>query len=134
MTPNTTPLGSDFAKQMIGLFLNAIEKGTLQAYRILWDALITYLSAHVIGVMLVLFVILVFAFLKAMMGRWGTLGSILYNIFYFGILFIIGLIWGPEVFASDLLNAMSAVILYPLCYMAVGMILDRTGVHHSSHK
>jgi hypothetical protein len=124
----STPLGPDFPKQMVDLFFKAVEDGTLKAYRMLWDALLTFLSAHVIAVMLVMFIALIFTFLKAMMGRWGSLGSLLYNIFYFGILFIIGLIWGPEVFANDVFNAACAVILYPLCYIAVGMILDRMDV------
>ena len=128
MTPTTTPLGPDFPKQMIDLLFKAVEDGTLMAYRMLWDALLSFLSAHVIAVMAVLFVALIFTFLKAMMGRWGSFGSLLYNIFYFGTLFIIGLIWGPGVFANDVFNAACAVILYPLCYIAVGAIINALGV------
>ena len=128
MLATSTPLGPDFPKQMVHLFLDAIEKGTLMAYRMLWDALLAFLSAHVIAVMVVLFLALIFTFLKAMIGRWGSFGSLLYNIFYFGTLFIIGLIWGPEVFANDIFNAACAVILYPICYLVVGMILDKMGV------
>jgi hypothetical protein len=63
-----------------------------------------------------------------MMGRWGSLGSLLYNFFYFGTLYIIGLLWGPEIFVDDLFNAACAVVLYPACYLLVGYILERTGL------
>lgn len=44
------------------------------------------------------------------------------------VLFVIGLIWGPEVFVSDLFKAACAAILYPV-YLVVGLIiLDRIGV------
>jgi len=119
---------SDFPKQIVNLFFGAIEKGTLQAYHMLWDTLIYFLSKHLIAVMVLLFTILVVSFFKAMKGRWGSLGSFLYNIFYFGILFVIGLICGPEVFTGDVFNVVCAVILYPLCYIAVGMIIDKIRV------
>lgn len=128
MTSTTTPLGADFPKQVVELLLNAINEGTKQAAQMLWSILTTFLSEHWLAVLLVLFVVFVAVTLKAMMGRWGSLGSFLYNFFYFGILFIVGLIWGPEVFVDDYFNAACAVILYPICYVISGMILDKMGV------
>jgi hypothetical protein len=63
-----------------------------------------------------------------MMGRWGGLGSFLYNFFYFGILLVIGLISGSEVFVDDYFNVACAIILYPICYVLSGMILDKMRV------
>ncbi len=128
MNSTSTPLGQDFPKQVVELLLNAINEGTKQAARMLWNILTTFLSEHWLAVLLVLFVVFIAVTFKAMMGRWGSLGSFLYNFFYFGILLIIGLIWGPEVFVDDYFNAACAVILYPICYVISGMILDKMGV------
>lgn len=128
MNSTSTPLSQDFPKQVVGLFLNAIDEGTKQAARMLWGILTTFLSEHWLVVLLLLFVVFVAVTLKAMMGRWGSLGSFLYNVFYFGILLIVGLIWGPEVFVGDYFKAACAVILYPVCYFLVGLILDKMRV------
>lgn len=128
MNSTSTPLGIDFPKQVVELLLNAIDEGTKQAARMLWGILTTVLSEHWLAVLLVLFVVFVAVTLKAMMGRWGSLGSFLYNFFYFGILLIAGLIWGPEVFIGDYFKVACAVILYPTCYFVAGLILDKMGV------
>lgn len=128
MTATSTPLGQDFPKQVVELLLNAIDEGTKQAARMLWNILTTFLSEHWFLVLLVLFIVFIVVTLKAMMGRWGSLGSFFYNFFYFGTLLIIGLIWGPEVFVDDYFNASCAVILYPICYVISGIILDKMGV------
>lgn len=128
MTATSTPIVSDFPKQMVNLLLNSIEEGTKQAAHMLWNILISSLKDHWFAVMIALLAIFVFVTFKAMLGRWGSLGSFLYNFFYFGTLFIIGLIWGPEVFVNDIFNATCAVVLYPICYLLVGLILEKTGL------
>jgi hypothetical protein len=132
MTPTSVPFGPDFSKYMIDMVLNAADEAAKEVARLLWSALLSFLAQHWLAAMGLLFLVFVFATLKAMMGRWGTLGSVLYNFIYFGILFIIGLIWGPEVFLNDFFKAACAVILYPICYLAVGIILDKTGVRSFS--
>ena len=129
MTSTSVPFGSDFANKMIGMILNAADEGAKQAARVLWSALLSFLSQHWLAAMLFLFLAFIIATAKAMMGRWGTLGSFLYNFFYLGTLFVIGLIWGPEVFLGDFFKAACAVILYPVCYLAAGIIMDKMGVH-----
>lgn len=125
MNSTSTPLGADFPKQVVELLLNAIDEGTKQAARMLWNILTIFLSEHWLAVLLVLFVVFIAVTLKAMMGRWGSLGSFLYNFLYFGILLIIGLIWGPEVFVDDYFNATCVVILYPVCYLVTGIIIKK---------
>lgn len=128
MNATSTQMGSEFSKQMVNLLINSVEEGTKQAAHMLWDILILFLKAHWFAVMIALLIVFVVVTFKAMLGRWGSLGSFLYNFFYFGILFIIGLIWGPEVFVNDIFNAACAVILYPICYLLVGVILEKTGL------
>ena len=90
-----------------------------------WDYLLLILSHHLTPILLLIFVLFVVTITKTMMGRWGAFGSFLYNFLYFGILFIIGLIWGPEVFVSDVFNLACTVVLYPICYFATGVVLNR---------
>ncbi len=128
MFPTSTSPGADIAKQMISQIPNAIENGYKFAAHFYWDMLISFLKAHWFAFILALFVVFVVVTLKAMMGRWGSLGSFLYNFFYFGVLFVVGLIWGPEIFVDDFFNAACTAILYPVCYLAVGWILKKTGL------
>ncbi|MDD2753002.1 MAG: hypothetical protein PHT44_00050 [Candidatus Portnoybacteria bacterium] len=129
MTSTTTPSAiPSFVNELIPWMIQAFEDGMKQAARILWDVLMVILSEHWLAVMIIVFVIFVFVTLKAMMGRWGSFGSFVYNFLYFGILFVIGLVRGPEVFVSDFFQVAVAVILYPVCYLATGFILDKTGL------
>lgn len=123
-----TPIDSDFIKQALQAFLDAVEKGTLQAYRMYWDIFMSMLAEHWPLILLLLFVLFTAATVKALAGRWGALGSLLYNTFYFGTLFVIGLIWGPEVYAGDLFKATCTVLLYPICFYASGWVLKKTGL------
>lgn len=124
---STTP-GPNFIKKLIDSFINAIDEGTRQAYQMLWNALMSFLADHWVSVLMVLAVILIIATIKAVLGRWGMLGSVLYNYLYFGILFVIGLIWGSDIFVSNWFTVAGTVILYPICYLTVGVILDKTGL------
>ncbi len=129
--PTTTPFSitsPDFPKEMAALVFSTIEEATLRAYRIYWDILMSFLARHWMLVIGVLFLIFVTVSLKAMSGRWGSLGSFLYNLFYFGTLFIVGLIWGPEVFAGDMFKFACTVLLYPICYMLSGLVMKKMGV------
>ncbi len=125
MTSSTSPFGPEFTKELIDKLFNAVGEGTKQAAHILWGALISFLIAHWLAAMIAIFIIFIIATAKAMLGRWGTLGSLIYNFLYFGTLLIIGLIWGPEIFVDDIFNAACAVILYPICYYTTGFILDK---------
>ncbi|MBP7898485.1 hypothetical protein KAZ92_00865 [Candidatus Gracilibacteria bacterium] len=124
----TSSVAIEFPKEVVKMLMGAIDDGTKQAARMLWSTLISFLSEHWLLTILIFFLILVFATLKAMIWRWGTLGSVLYNSMYFGILLVVGLIWGPDIFTSDIFHAACAVILYPICYFLTGTVLDKIGV------
>ena len=112
------------------MMFKAVEDGTVLAYRILWSALINFLKEHWLFAIGALFVVLVIATIKSIFGRWGMLGSLIYNFLYFGVLFIVGLIWGPNVFTNGLFAPVCAVVLYPTCYLITGYILDSTRAKH----
>jgi uncharacterized membrane protein (DUF106 family) len=123
----TTPFGPDFYKDLIAQMFKAVDDGTKMLYQLLWDELISFLVQHWLLTVTFLLAILIYAFIRALAGRWGMLGSVLYNYFYFGTLFTIGLIWGPKVFADDYFK-IALVILYVICFLLVGQILRKTGV------
>lgn len=129
MVTTTTQANPEFIKELFSTITNAFDDGMKQSAHILWDVLLSLLIKHWLYVVSFIFVVLIIATIKAMFGRWGSLGSVLYNLFYFGALFIIGLIWGPEIFIDNFFNAIYTVILYKLCYHLVGLILDKVKRH-----
>ena len=62
-----------------------------------------------------------------MLGRWGTLGGLIYN-FYTSGLYSSLLIWGPEMFVDDIFNAACAVILTQLL-LHNGIYRDKFRLH-----
>jgi hypothetical protein len=76
----TSTSAADFAKEVMG----AIDEGTKQGIRMFWDATISVLREHLLATTLIFLVILAIALIKTIAGRWGMLGSVLYNLFYFG--------------------------------------------------
>ena len=116
------------ADSVIPLLLDSIEQGIKDAANMLWDWLLVYLGEHWIAIGSIVFVIFMVVTVKARFGRWGELGSFLYNFLYFGILFVIGLIWSPEVFISNWFGFFTAIILYPICYLVVGWILNKINI------
>jgi hypothetical protein len=129
MTSTSTPLGADFPRQVVELLLSAIDEGTKQAARMLWSILTSFLLEHWIAVFVGLFGIFIFALVRAFATRrWAMLGSVTYNYLYFGTLFLIGTIWGPEVFANDYFKIV-LVILYIVCFILTGKFLSKIGLH-----
>ncbi len=126
MNATNTPI--IFATELGPWFLNLVAEATPKAFRMVWDIFVPFLAANWGWVLLTLFVVFTYVSIKAFAGRWGSLGSFLYNFFYFGTLFIVGLIWGPEVFAGDLFKAACTIILYPVCYWLSGYIMRKMGV------
>jgi len=130
MIGNTTPL--DINSVAPWLLNTMFVEAPKEASKLLWyEVLMPILKEHWLSIGILLFIIFFLVTIKAMLGRWWSLGSFLYNFLYLGILFIIGLIWGPEVFVSDWINFFTTLILYPVCYWIVGWILDKTGLKRS---
>lgn len=129
MTTTTTPtFGPDFVKELVPWMIQRFGIATAKAFRMIWDIGMMYLAQHWIAVVVGLFAIFIFALVRAFAtGRWAMLGSITYNYLYFGILFIIGLIFGPELFANDYFKIV-LVILYITCFIFTGKFLSKIGV------
>lgn len=126
-------MNQEFTQQLIDLIFKSIEDGTKKGIQMIWSAALSFITMHwelVMGVFLIIFII---AITKILFGRWGMLGSVVYNLLYFGTLFVIGLIWGSEIFISDYFKFGCAIILYPLCYLIVGFILKIIGVYQNRY-
>ncbi len=128
MTEAPSIFDPNFSKEFVGRMLRSMDDGAMLVIKPFWQALVSFLSQHWLAVIIFLFITFIVLTFKAKLGYWGSLGSFLYNLFYFGILFIIGLIKGPEIFINDLFNALTALILYPVCYVLVRIVLRKMGV------
>jgi hypothetical protein len=71
-----------------------------------------------------LFILLIVASVKALFGRVGMFGSLLYHVFYFSILTIIVLISGMGIVFNPFFDLICFSI-YRFCYWMVGLILQR---------
>lgn len=129
MSPTSTPLfGPDFVKELIPWMLARIGEETAKAFRMFWDIGMMYLAQHWVAILVGLFAVFVTALIRAFVtGRWAMLGSVVYNYLYFSVLFLIGTIWGPEVFANDYFKIVLA-ILYVVCFIITGKLLTKIGV------
>ncbi len=117
----------DFTKQIVDTLFSSVERGTIQAFTWIWDGITSYLIEHLVAVIIILFIVLVYAIVRALMGHGWILGSVLYNYFYAGGLLLIGSIFGPAVFANTYAD-IGFLVLYIICYLLVGRILSKTGL------
>lgn len=128
MNSTSSPLGPDFAKESLEILMNGIAEATIHTYRVFWEMLLSFLAQHWLGTLATLIAILAYAVVRYLItGRWRVLGSVLYNYLYFGILFTLGLIGGPELYANDYFPII-ATIVYIISFSIVGFILLTTGI------
>ena len=128
MASVSTSFGPDFVKELIPWMIQQFGEATAKAFRMIWDIGITYLAQHWVAVLAGLFIIFIIALVRAFVtGRWALLGSVVYNYLYVGALFLIGIIFGPEVFANDYFKIVLAV-LYVICFILTGKFLSEIGV------
>jgi len=120
----TSPLGVDFPQQL----LDAFNEATKQACQILWEAIKQAMMEHWLLLLAGLAFLLVIAVIKyCLTGLWGMLASVVYNYLYFGTLFVVISIFGPEIFASDYCKIF-LTILYMVCFTLVGIFVNTTGI------
>lgn len=117
--------GPNFTKELVTQILGMYDKGLRSAYHTLWNIFMSTIQEHWFLILIVLLVFLIISIFIALNGRWGFFGSLMYNYLYFGILFILGLIKGPEVFLSEYFEFFCILLLYPFCYIIVGRILNK---------
>jgi len=100
---SSTVLGIEVAKSILIVFWTS-----LQSYRF-----------YIVALAFLLFII---ASVKAMLGRTGMLGSLVYHVLYFGFLVIIIWIKGLGIFLNPFIGLI-CFIIYIVCYWLTGIIL-----------
>ncbi len=116
MNISTSDPTLDMSKTFVLQILDALEEGEKGGYRMVWKFILDFISQHTLYVITALVVVFLIAFADyRFTGKWRSLGRVLYNYFYFGILFIVTLIFGPEMFANPFM-ALGTLALYFLCY------------------
>jgi hypothetical protein len=129
----TSPLGEDIPHQFAQQLLDAINESTKQAYRLFWTAIKQKLIEHWFLLIVGLVLLVALAVIKyRLTGRWGMLASVLYNYLYFGTLFVVTLIFGPEIFANEYIDLVF-VIIYIVCFTLVGIFVNVTGIRKQWH-
>jgi uncharacterized membrane protein AbrB (regulator of aidB expression) len=113
----------------VPVVINAFEESHRRAVVMLWSLLMSFLADNWSWVTAILVGILVLSAIQAFTTRWwGWFGSVLYNYAFFGTMFLIGLLVGPEFFAS-IWHDIVGVILYPACFLAIRWILINAGLY-----
>lgn len=128
MPTSTQPFGPDFIKEIVPWMIEQSGIAAAKAARMFWDIGMGIFIQHWISILVFLFIIFVIALIRAFVtGRWAMLGSVVYNYLYFGVLFFIGLIFGPETFTNDYFKIF-LVVLYIACFIFTGRFLRKIGV------
>jgi hypothetical protein len=111
------------AVELINAFKSALEEGMRNGAIMMWSALISVLKEHWLATGIIVCGLLVITYVKAIAtGRWGDFGSVLYRVIFCGILFVVGLLLGPEIFVNDYFD-IAAAIIGGLVFGMVGWIL-----------
>ncbi len=99
------------ATKIISDLPGQILESLIMWIKIFWDLFVEILIKNWLFVLFFTVLILVIAIVKLItMGRWGMLTSILYRIFYFGILFVVILVFGAEIIVTDSFQALAGII------------------------
>lgn len=118
---STTPLSPEHVSDSLARIFTAFEEARGPVYIRVWnEVLIPILQANWLLLSITLIGLLISAYLiKVFTGRWALLGSVTYNYLYFGTLFAIGSVFGPQIFATLFIDVF-LLILYFACYRVVG--------------
>ncbi len=93
--------------------------------KIFWDLFIETLIKNWLFVLIFTVLILIIAVINLITtGRWGMLASILYRIFYFGILFIVILVFGAEIIVMDSFQILAGIIGI-IVFEVIGFFIKR---------
>lgn len=128
MENNATLQISDLPKQMVQTLFDSVEKGTIWAYRIIFDSIKKFIAINWKAFVIFLIVVLLIAVSDYLLTRkWRTLGRVLYSYIYWGTIFLIALLFGPEIFANDFVDIL-LFIIYIISFLFVGKLLKLFGI------
>lgn len=123
---NTTTPNNDFIKEVVSLLINALPNAIIWVSKLIWEAIKVFIHDNLMSITIILSLVLLYAVLRALMGNWRLLGSVLYKYLYWGSGLLIAFVWGPEIYASDYIDIILYVV-YLVCFTIVGIILRKSG-------
>jgi hypothetical protein len=106
---------------------NIIASSTAIAVEIMESVLMVFwvsLQPYCLYVVASVFLLFIIASVRAMLGRTGMLGSLVYHVFYFGFLALIIWIKGLEILLNPFFGLIGFIV-YVACYWLVGIILQK---------
>lgn len=127
MNTPTPTMATELPRQIAVWIINMIEESTKEAARMIWTFAMSFLAEHWLVVMGGFLGLLFFLIILAILGDWGGLYSLTYWTLYACLVFVAGLIWGPEVLVGDIFHIVYMAAIWPLCYFFTGWIWDRFG-------
>lgn len=109
-----------FTEQLIQI----IKELPLNSIKFLWSIINPILLENWKIIALSVFVLLNIAMLKFVLtGRWSMLGSLLYNLFFCGVLYLIIRIFGPDIIVEDYFKTISFFV-YVLGFFLTRLVLN----------
>lgn len=109
-----------FTEQLIQI----IKELPLNSIKFLWSIINPILLENWKTLAFSVFVLLNIAMLKFVLtGKWSMLGSLLYNLFYFSILYLIIRIFGPDIIVEDYFKTISFFV-YVLGFFLTRLVLN----------
>jgi len=114
MTQSVFP--PDFFQKLLDQTMISAADLTKQFAEAVWSSLKPYWSYFAIG----LFVLLFISTIRAILGKWGALGGLLYRIIFWVLVGVSVLIWGWKILFNPLFDLLSLA-----SYLLVGLILRK---------
>jgi ABC-type methionine transport system permease subunit len=109
---------------LISKTMESAQKWGAEMIHIILKTTLTHIMPYWPYVFGIIFILVIFASIKALSGRTGALGSLLYHIFYIAIFGIIIWINGIEIIFNPFFDLI-CFIIYTFCYWIVGLILQK---------
>ncbi|KJJ39878.1 hypothetical protein MB09_01530 [Aequorivita vladivostokensis] len=111
-----------FVQLLINLPINTIN--------FLWSIINPIIKENWMFISIVIIIFLNIAMLKFLLTqRWGTLGSLLYNTFYFGIIYLIINTFGPEIILEDYFKTI-LILAYVAGFFLTRIILKAINIRN----
>jgi len=92
--------------------------------KMVFNSLWSSLSPYWPYLVLAFFILVIIATIKLLCGQWGAMGSLIFNVIYFGVISVIVIIAGINILLNPIFDLICA-ILYPVSYRLTGLILRK---------
>jgi hypothetical protein len=128
MGSSTAIFPTDYAVQMAPWLMKTVSEAEAFDAKLIWDVTVPVLLHYWFVVFIILALVLLYALLFALTTRrWRILGRVLYSYLHLGILFVIGLIWGPAIYVNDYFEIINFLV-YAFSFEVVGIIVKKMGL------